>query len=71
MRQVILEKTQDYLIVKIPFKSVKTGRAGISLSSQKIVDKAITEGLNDIKSGRIFGPFKSVKEFKAALRKSE
>lgn len=71
MRQVILEKTQDYLIVKIPLKSVKTGRAEISFSSQKIVDKAITEGLNDIKSGRVFGPFKSVKEFKTALRKSE
>lgn len=71
MKQVILEKTQEYLIVKIPIKSVKTGKAEISSRSQKIIDKAITEGLNDIKSGHVFGPFKSVKEFKMALRKSE
>lgn len=71
MRQVILEKTQEYLIVKIPLKSVKTGRAEISPSSQRVIDKAIAEGLSDIKSGHVFGPFKSVMEFKAALRKSE
>ena len=71
MRQVILEKTQEYLIVKIPLKSVKTGRAEISPINQRIVNKAIAEGLYDIKNGHVFGPFKSVKEFKAALRKSE
>lgn len=69
MRQVILEKTQEYLIVKIPLKSVKTGRAEISPINQRIVNKAIAEGLNDIKSGRVFGPFKNIKEFKTALRK--
>ncbi|MEK7659331.1 MAG: hypothetical protein AAB338_01595 [Patescibacteria group bacterium] len=71
MKQVILEKTQEYLIVKIPLKSVKTGKAEISSKNQRVVDEAIAEGLHDIKRGHIFGPFKSVREFRADLRKSE
>ncbi|MBF0555577.1 MAG: AbrB/MazE/SpoVT family DNA-binding domain-containing protein [Nitrospirae bacterium] len=31
------------------------------------VDAAIAEGLRDYKEGRVFGPFDSVEEFKAAL----
>ena len=71
MEQVTLEKTREYLILKIPLKSFKTGRAEISPGNQRVIGKAIAEGLDDFKSGRVFGPFKSIKEFKAALRKTE
>lgn len=68
MNQVTIEKTEKYIIVKIPIKSVNTGRASISAKSQSVVNKAIAEGLHDIESGRIFGPFKSIRAFKAALK---
>lgn len=68
MAEVMLEKTKEYLIVKIPLKSVKSGRAEISHKSRRIVDAAISEGLRDLKSGRVFGPFENVREFKTALK---
>ena len=33
------------------------------------VEAAIEEGLKDYKEGRVIGPFESVREFKAALKK--
>ena len=71
MEHVTLEKTRNYLILKIPLKSVKTGKKGTSLGGRKVIDEAIREGLYDIDKGRVFGPFKSVKEFRAALGESE
>ena len=68
MSQVTIEKTQKYLIVKIPLKSVQSGKAEVSLRAQKVIDRAIAEGLKDIKDGRIFGPFENIKEFKKALK---
>lgn len=35
------------------------------------VEKEIQKGLEDIARGRVFGPFKSVAEFKAAIKKYE
>lgn len=64
-----MEKTKDYLVVKIPLKAVEEGRAELPPSAQRVIDAAITEGLRDIKAGRVFGPFKSVKEFKNAFKK--
>lgn len=68
MQGVTVQKTKDYLVVKIPLRAVKEGRAELSSRAQKVVDSAITEGLSDIRAGRTFGPFDSVKEFKRALR---
>ena len=64
-----LEKTKDYLVLKIPLKAVEDGKADVSASAQKILDSAISEGLRDIESGKVFGPFKSVREFKKAMAK--
>lgn len=69
MSQVTLEKTREYLVIKIPLKAVENRRINISSRSQKIIDEAINEGLADIKAGRIFGPFRNVKEFKSALKR--
>ncbi len=68
VNQVTIEKTQKYLIVKIPLTSVENGKAELSLRAQKIIDKAVAQGLTDIDSGRVFGPFKSVQEFRKSLR---
>lgn len=68
MNQVTIEKTQKYLIVKIPLKSVENGKAGISPRAKKIIDTAIAEGLSDIDAGRVFGPFKNIQEFKKSLK---
>lgn len=69
MPEMTVEKTKDYLVVKIPLKSVEEGRAEFSPRAQRVIDAAIAEGLGDIKAGRVFGPFKSVKEFKNASKK--
>lgn len=70
MPTVTVKKTEDYLVIKIPLKAAERGEASISNKSQKIIDAAISEGLKDIKSGNVFGPFKSVKEFKKAINKA-
>ena len=45
----------------------------IVLTPKAVVDRsvedALSEGLRDLKEGRVFGPFRSVKEFKQALKK--
>ena len=71
MNQVLVEKTKNYLVVKIPLLSVKAGKAILPSKAQKTIHKAIEEGLGDIASGRVFGPFKTVKKFKAALNKAQ
>lgn len=68
MNQVAIEKTQKYLIVKIPLTSVQVGKADLAPKSRRIIDRAIAEGLRDIEAGRSVGPFKSVKELKKSVR---
>lgn len=69
MSQVLIEKIKGYLVVKIPLKTVNERRAELSPRAQKIVDEAIEEGLRDIEAGRVFGPFKNIKEFKRVVKK--
>ena len=69
MNRVLVEKTPRYLILKIPLRTVETGRAEVSLHAQKIIDAAIAEGLRDIDAGRVLGPLKNARELKTALGK--
>lgn len=69
MEQVTVERTQKYLIVKIPIRAVVEGRAELPSRARRIIDRAIAEGFADVKSGRVFGPFSSVQSFKAALKR--
>ncbi len=39
----------------------------ITLTPQTLIDREIAEGLDDIKSGRTFGPFHSAKDLIASL----
>jgi len=69
MSQVTIEKTPKYLIVKIPLKSVEIGKGELSRKGQKIIDRAVAEGLRDIEAGRVFGPFRNTREFKKTVKK--
>lgn len=69
MNRVLIERTPRYLVVKIPIRTVESGRAELSSRSQKVVDAAIAEGLRDIEAGRVIGPLKNARELKAALKK--
>ena len=69
MSQVTIERNQRYLIVKIPLKAVADGRAELSPRARKVIDRAIAEGRRDVDAGRVFGPFASVRSFKAALKR--
>lgn len=70
MQVVTVEKTKNYLVVKIPIGAVEDGGARLSSRASKIIDGAIGEGLRDIEAGRVFGPFRSVRGFKRALSKA-
>lgn len=69
MTQITLEKTDNFLILKIPLKSINDGRADISDKDGIIINKAILEGLDDIESGRVFGPFANAEEAEKELLK--
>ena len=69
MTQITLEKTNNFLILKIPLKSIDDGRVDISKKDMNIIDNAISEGLADIEAGRVFGPFASVEEAEKGLLK--
>ena len=68
MNQVTVEKTQNYLIVKIPLRAVEIGRAELSPRARRVINGAVHEGLRDIEAGRVLGPFRNAREFKKALR---
>lgn len=40
-----------------------------AVSGSEGIDAAIAEGVKDYQEGRVFGPFDSIEEFKAALYK--
>jgi AbrB family looped-hinge helix DNA binding protein len=46
----------------------KIERGNIVLKPQTLIDRQLAEGLEDIKAGRVYGPFKTVDELVASLR---
>ncbi|MBI2041722.1 MAG: hypothetical protein HYT20_01725 [Candidatus Nealsonbacteria bacterium] len=60
MPLITVEKTKKYLVLRIPLEDVEQ-------KGQKIVNEAIKEGLRDIETGKTFGPFQNVHEFKQTL----
>ncbi|MDP2668365.1 MAG: hypothetical protein Q8P07_00830 [bacterium] len=70
MATVTIEKTENYILVKIPIKAIKDGRAELSNRARKVIDSAIEEGISDLEAGRVFGPFKSIKAFKRSLART-
>ena len=68
MENVTIERTKEYLVIKIPMRAVEKGKTGITKQAQTALNEAISKGLEDIRQGRTFGPFQSIREFKAALK---
>lgn len=64
MNQLIITKTKDYLILKIPLKSVNKGTISVSARDKK----AITEGLKAIKDKKVSRSFTDTKEATSFLR---
>jgi AbrB family looped-hinge helix DNA binding protein len=46
----------------------KAERGKITFTPKAIVDRAIAEGLEDIRKGRVYGPFETVDQMLASLR---
>ena len=46
----------------------KVERGKITLTRKSLVHQAIAEGLEDIKRGRVYGPFDTVEEMLASLK---
>ena len=63
MEPITITKTKDYLIFKIPTKTLKYNRKSVS-STEKI----IKEGLNALEKGRVSKSFKTSREAIAFLR---
>lgn len=66
MAQLTIEKTRDYLVLKIPLKSISEKRERIPISSGE--QRVIFEGLKALEEGRVSKSFRSAKEAIAFLR---
>lgn len=65
MTTATITRTQDYLVIKIPLKTLAKERE-IPIAVED--EEAIKEGLRDIAEGRVTPAFRNVKEFKLFLR---
>ena len=64
MTQLTIEKTKDYLVLKIPLGAIKEKKSLIP--SQE--EKAVLEGLKALEEGRVSKSFKTTKEAISFLR---
>ena len=64
MEQVTITKTKNYLILRIPTKTLEHSRSNIVSREER----AIREGLKAIEEGRTSRPLKGAKEAIAFLR---
>ncbi len=61
MESIIISKTKDYLILRIPTKALKTRK----MSGEEL---AVQEGLKALEKGKVSKSFKTAKEAVAFLR---
>ncbi|TSC55918.1 MAG: hypothetical protein Greene071421_579 [Parcubacteria group bacterium Greene0714_21] len=64
MNQLVVTKTREYLILKIPLSSIKSGASSIAQEERE----AVFEGLRAVKAGRVSPSFQSAKSAIAFLR---
>ena len=57
-------------MLKIPLKIMRDKAVFSPLHKKTELDIAISEGLEDLESGRVFGPFKNAQAFKKAVSKT-
>ena len=64
VRQIIGLQEGDFLELRIQ-------KGKMVFTPKHFVDRQIAEGLKDIKTGRVHGPYKSVKSLTSSLKKSK
>jgi len=66
---VIPQSVRDKVRINIgDLLEARAERGRITLSPKSVVDRAIAEGLEDIRKGRVRGPFNTVEEMLASLK---
>lgn len=66
---VIPQSVRDKVRINIgDLLEARVERGRITLSPKSVVDRAIAEGLEDIRKGRVRGPFNTVEELLASLK---
>lgn len=50
---------------------VKVKNGNLVYIPKRLIDRDIAEALRDIKEGRVYGPFKTVREWRKALKKKK
>ncbi len=71
-RQIVIpKKVYDQLrLTPGDYLEVELDGDKLVLTPKELIEKRLTEGLEDIKAGRVHGPFSSAKEAIRHLRKS-
>ena len=66
---VIPQRVREQIGVAIgDFLEAKVERGQITLTPKSVVDRALAEGLEDVRKGRVKGPFKTVDEMINSLK---
>ena len=66
---VIPQSVRDQVGINVgDILEVRANRGKITLSAKTVVDRAIAEGLEDIRLGRVRGPFDTVDQMLASLK---
>jgi AbrB family looped-hinge helix DNA binding protein len=66
---VIPQSVRDQMAVHVgDLLEARVERGKITLTPKSIVDRAIAEGLEDVRKGRVRGPFNTVDEMLNSLR---
>jgi AbrB family looped-hinge helix DNA binding protein len=66
---VIPQRVREQIGVAIgDFLEAKVERGQITLTPKSVVDRALAEGLEDVRKGRVKGPFKTVDEMIKSLK---
>ena len=64
MQDVIVSQTREYLVLKIPLRSIK--KRSVSIDPERV---AVEEGIRAVEESRVSMPFNNAKEATTFLRK--
>lgn len=66
---VIPQSIRDKVRIKVgDLLEARVERGKITFSPKSVVDAAIEEGLEDVRKGRVYGPFDTAEEMLASLK---
>ena len=72
-RQVVIPKKfcDQLALTRGDSLRIEIRRNRLVLTPSALIDKRLNEGIEDLKNGRVYGPFRSVKEMIGSLRTGE